>query len=574
MPEAAADEPIAVAAEIERRFGPAGDPDNPLGHAAVVAADERGEPLAAGERVLDEIGLNAEYVPRSLGGRLTGADRFTRTLRAVFRRDPVLGLGHGMASFIGSVPVWTAGNGAQRRWLADLLLRGDRVAAGYTELAHGGDFTRAELAARRDGGRYALSGGKQLISNVGRARAITVFARTDAARGSRSHTHLLVDRAAVPPDRFVVTPRFHTAGMRALGLAGVEFRDCPVPVGQVVGEVGGALEAVLRAFQVTRTVLPGMAVGILDTQLRLAVGFVRERVLYGRPAAELPRVRALLTDAYADLLVCDCVALVAARALHVLPGQTSVYAAAVKHLVPQLLHEADRTLSTVIGARSYLREGPYAVFQKNSRDLAVAMLAHASSATCQASLIPQLHQLATRSWGTAAPPPVELFRLGAPLPELDPAALALSARGRDQLSATLSLLDDGPGADATGPRLAALCAVFRDELADLAERCRALPPRHRTVLSAPGAFDLVDRYTTVLAANACIGVWLAGGPGVDLSHRDPAWLTAALRRLADRLGRPVPGGSDDDVTEALWGELCIRHEGGRAFDLAALPVGT
>src|SRR5262249_36619868 len=38
-----------VAEELERRFGPAGDPHNPLGHAAVVAADERGELLAAGE---------------------------------------------------------------------------------------------------------------------------------------------------------------------------------------------------------------------------------------------------------------------------------------------------------------------------------------------------------------------------------------------------------------------------------------------------------------------------------------------------------------------------------------------
>lgn len=553
--------------ELETRLGDPTDPDNPLGHRAVVAADERGETLAEGERMLDDYQLNAEFVPRSMGGRLTQADRFATTMRTIFRRDPGLGLGYGVSSFIGAVPVWASGSWEQRRWLADLLLSNRRVAAGYTELAHGGDFSRAELRAdRRDNG-FALSGGKQLISNVARAQALTLFARTDDAPGSRSHSHLLVDMTSLPTERLRRTGRFRTSGMRALLLGAVEFQDCPVPADSVVGEAGDAIETVLRAFQVTRSVFPGMATGVLDTQLRLATRFALGRTLYGRPVADLPQARAVLVEAFLDILISDCLAMVAARALHVLPTQTSVYAAAVKYVVPILLHEANYNLSTLLGARSYLREGPYAVFQKNARDLPVAMLAHASSAACQATVIPQLPHLARRSWLTAEAPPPALFRFDEPLPELDLTRLALSAKGADSLSATLLVSQDASSVVSTEPELAALCDHFLAELSALKEQCESLPPRQRLASAGPVSFDLVDRYATILAASACFGVWQHSQDRHGTLLRGTQWIVAALRRLAERSGSGPAWGAAHGV-EQLFGELRARHDDGRSFDLA------
>lgn len=553
--------------DLETRLGPALDPRNPFGWMAVVAADERGEVLPGAERMLDDYGLNAEFVPGSLGGRLVQADRFAVTMRALFRRDPVLGLGYGMSSFIGSAPVWTAGGAEQRRWLANLLLRNRRVAAGYTEWTHGGDFSRAELRAVRRGTGFVVSGRKHLISNAARAQAVTLFARTDDGPGSRSHSHLLVDTTVLPPGRLDRSPRFRTSGMRALRLGGLDFRDCFVPAAGVVGELGGGLETVLKAFQVTRTVLPGMAVGVLDSQLRMATHFALARTLYGRPVADLPPARSVLVDAFLDLLICDCLAMVAARALHVLPGQTSVYAAAVKYLVPNLLHEANYALSTLLGARSYLRSGPYAAFQKNTRDLAVAMLAHASSAACQATIIPQLAHLARRSWQRAEAPPAALFRLADPLPELDFGRLALSCMGTDNLSATLLSARADTAATRATPGLAQALDHFAGELGRLREDCVSLPPGERTVVAGPGSFDLVDRYATLLAASACVGVW-SHNPG--LFRSGTPWLVAALWRLAGRLGVAAMGDRGaDGFDEPVFAELRRRHDEGLAFDLTA-----
>jgi len=84
--------PLERADELERRFGDPRDPDNPLGFAAILAADERAEPFAAGQRVLGDFGLEAEFVPVEDGGHLAGLDGLIEIMRSVHRRDPRLAL--------------------------------------------------------------------------------------------------------------------------------------------------------------------------------------------------------------------------------------------------------------------------------------------------------------------------------------------------------------------------------------------------------------------------------------------------------------------------------------------------
>ncbi|MGX7671963.1 acyl-CoA dehydrogenase family protein [Plantactinospora sp. DSM 117369] len=551
----------AAEPDLETYLGNPHDPANPVGYPALLAADERGELLADGERALDGYGLNAEFVPRALGGRFDRADRLAQVLRAVFRRDTTLGVGYGVTTFIAATPVWTSGTAEQRRWMADLLLRHGKASAGYNELAHGTDFGRAELRADRAGDHFVVTGRKEMVGNLSRADAVTLFARTDDRPGSRSHSHLLLDMAALPAAHRRHLRRYRTAGVRGVLLGGLEFLDCPVPADAVVGELGGAMETVLRAFQVTRGVLPGMAVGIVDTQLRTVLRFALDRRLYGLPVAELPHARTTLVDGFLDLLISDCLATVVARALHVLPDQTSVYSAAVKYLVPKMLQDAAHRLSVVLGARSYLRDGPYGIFQKNLRDLLAATLTHASAAVCQATIIPQLPRLAQQGWRSSPAAPPALFRLADPLPPLDFAGIGLSARGVDSLTATLREYGAGPGAE---PAVARLCGVFTAELDRLAEVCADLPPRDRTVIAGRRSFDLTDRYATVLAAAACLGVWRHHQDAPFL--RDTPWLLAALSRLAGRLGID-PGAAPDGLERHLFIELLERHQDNRSFDL-------
>lgn len=554
--------PATGPAALEAVFGDPHDPDNPLGHRAVLEADERAEILPAGERALDAYGFNAEFVPAHLGGRLTSVEHMMQVLRTANRHDPTLALGYGFTNYISGSVVWTSGNEAQQRRMADILLAGGRTAAGYNELAHGNDFTRTDLTATPDGDRLLINGRKQVVNNLGRADAVVLLARTAEGPGNRSHSHLFVDLANGPADRVDRTVRYPTAGLRGCLIGGAEFTDYPVPADAHIGPVGGAMESVLRAFQTTRAVIPGMMIGTSDTLLRTVTRFALDRRLYGGRVADLPHVRATLAGAFLDLLVGDCLSTVACRALHVLPGQTSVLTAANKYLVPKILHRSSRDLGTVLGANSFLREGTYAIFEKFARDLPATTFAHANAAVCQATMLPQLPRLAAASWLRAPHPPAGLFHLGAPLGAIDYQALELTARGADHLTSMLCHTD----AEALVPAEAArLMALLRADLADLRERCLALPPTETSVVAGRSGFALADRYAYLAAAAACIGVWLHNQHTDDPFLRDAAWLTGALVRLAGRLGHAVDLSAD--VERRIFDELLTREDSRAGYDL-------
>ncbi|WP_220446700.1 acyl-CoA dehydrogenase [Nonomuraea deserti] len=523
-----------------------------------MAADERQEMFAEAEQRLDAYGMNAEFVPVEYGGRFSTLDRLARVMRAVWRRDPCLGLGYGASSFIASVNVWAAGSSEQRTAFAKHLLADRKIASVYHELAHGNDFARAELAAYG----MRLNGRKEVVTNAQRADSLVIFARTSPDPGSRSHSQFLVDKADLPQDRMAYLPRFPSMGMRGVQLGGVVFTDCPIPDDAMIGMPGRGIETALRSFQLTRTALPSMIIGVLDTGLRTALRFTTGRRLYGRAAADIPYVRAIVAEAFADLLLCDAFCTVTARTLHRLPGLASVPASLVKYVVSQQLIDAMNRLSSVLGAHFYIRDGDHAIFQKLLRDLAVIGFGHAARVACLATVLPQTPLLAQRSWPAAEQPPDAIFQLGTELPPLPFDALAVSASGRDTLSAVPRSMLDETGLD---PELRRLAALFATELRELTSEAGDLRPMETGVGASPEALAIPARLAAVLAASACLGVWRHAEGGF---LADPTWVVAALTRLTARIGKgdghlPAP------LTRRLMSELLTRHEDSRGFDLTA-----
>ncbi|WP_405997576.1 acyl-CoA dehydrogenase [Streptomyces sp. NBC_00829] len=561
-------------ADLERRLGDPGDPGNPLGRDALLAADERGELLAEAEEALAGFALNAEFVPTELGGRLDRVDTLGRVLRGVFRRDASLGLGYGATTFLAAIAIWAAGTPEQRRRVADLLLGGGRLAIAYHELAHGNDFVRNEFRATPSDDGFVMSGAKHVINNVERAEALVLFSRTEDSPGSRSHSVLLVDKSDVPADRYRYLPRYETVGVRGCRNAGVEFTDCPLPADALVGKLGDGVELALRSFQITRSVLPSMILGGGDTALRTAVSFALDRKLYHRSVLEIPHARATIVGAFTDLLISDCLALTATRAVHLVPEATSVYAAAVKYLLPKLLTETAYDLSIVLGANFYVRDGAYGAFQKHVRDLPMISLGHAGTAACQATIIPQLPRLARTAWFSGRPAPEGLFRVRDGLPPLDPARLVLVA-GSDALAGSLEgaadAVAEGARAGEYTEALTALAQALEDELRSLRSECADMPPRDRTVLASPKAYALADRYTLLLAGAACLGVWRHQEPEDDAFLASPHWIAAALTRLVKRLGRPLPK-LPDGWEDRLLDEVLNRYHEARSYDLYDTPI--
>ncbi|MGW0560032.1 acyl-CoA dehydrogenase family protein [Streptomyces sp. NPDC003016] len=559
-------------AELEERLGDPTDESNEVSYTRLLEADEAAEISGPGERILDELVLNADFVPRAHGGRLERIDTLVRVMRQVFRRDVSLGLGYGVTSFMAGVNVWTAGTEAQRERLARLMLGGGKVSVAYHELAHGNDFVRNEFEAgpAPDGG-YLLNGAKQVINNADRADAWVLFSRTSPAPGSRSHSVFLAERAGLDADSYRVLPRYGAVGVRGCHLTGLDFTDTRVPASALVGETGKGVELALKAFQITRSAVPGMALGAADTSLRTVVRFALGRQLYRKSVMEIPHARATLSGAFLDLLICDSLSLAATRAVHLLPEETSVYAAAAKYLVPKVLNDAMHELSIVLGARFYVREGEFGIFQKHLRDLPVLSLGHAGSAACQATIIPQLSRLARRAWFSGDPAPDALFQPRGDLPDVPFDRLTL-ASGRDGLSASLvAAVDELPSGSPQERAVHGFALKMMDELRQLQEASLTLAPENRTALASPATFALADRYAVLLAAASVIGVWRQAAGGDDPFLADPAWLAAALHRLARRLGQQPPA-LPESVDARVHEEVLRRFHRRSSYDLYDTPL--
>ncbi|MFC0624574.1 acyl-CoA dehydrogenase [Kribbella deserti] len=556
-----------MADDLESLLGDARDTANPVGTCQVLRADERGELLAAGEELLTRSGFNAEFVPARLGGRLTTADRLVRAVRPVFRRDTSLGLGYGITSLMAAVNVWCAGTPAQQRHVGGLLMSGERLSVAYHELEHGNDFSRNEFVARPDAGQLRLTGVKQVINNISRAAAFVLFARTGEGGGPRAYSLLLIERDQVDGSGLAYLPRTRTSGVRGVQLGGVRAVDHPVPATTLLGAAGGGVETALRSFQVTRAVLPGLAVGSVDTALRTVLRFAASRHLYGGTVLDLPHARQVIAGAFTDLLIVDALAAAACRGLHVLPAQSSVHSAAAKYLSAHLLTKAMDDLAVVLGARYYLRQGDHAIFGKHLRDLPVVSIGHASEATCLLTIVPQLPALGRHAWQDPAPPPPSLFDTAQTLPPLDLGRLALSAGGRDDLA---GLLVAGQTQD---NQLDGDLGSLRVQLHTLATDSAAIPPPERGPLAGPQTFALARRYTLLLAAAAGLGFWQTAQTRGNPFAGDPRWLAAVLTRLRGHLGGHTEA-LPTDVTDWLLRELIRRERDGISFDLNETTVLT
>ncbi|MFF7335552.1 acyl-CoA dehydrogenase [Streptomyces sp. NPDC090306] len=561
---------------LELAFGALDDPGNPLGADALLAADAAGEMLPEAEQVLDAFGLNAEFVPADVGGRLERMDQLGRLLRPVFRRDASLGFGYGLNCFFAAAPVWTAGDTEQRLHAARLLLTGRRVAVARHEVAHGNDFVRDEFTARVVPGGLVLDGSKSAIANASRATGLVVFARTEGAARGRSHTVLLLDRDELPADRVSDLARRATTGMRSAEFGGLRITDCEVPESAVLGEIGDGYELSLRSSLLIRGLIPSIVLAGADTALRTVARFASRSRADGRSSLDVRHVRDVLTGGFLDLLVIDCLALVATRALHLLPRQMSAYAAAAAYLAPKLVAESMDEMSSVLGEETFAEDGAYGMFQKQRRDLPVTSLGHAGSAGRQVSILPQLPYFARYAWFADPEPPPSLFRPGEALPPLDLSQLVLLGDG-DPLAATLVACTDlleaeGAPYDEGGPALRFLARVLTGELAELKKAFEDVAEGDREALSSPRSFGLADRYTLVLAGAACLGVWreqrLAPAGGASAFLAGTAWVTAVLYRLVKRLGLPLPDRPDGQERLVL-DEVVARLHNRRSYDLYA-----
>jgi acyl-CoA dehydrogenase len=188
---------------------------------------------------------------------------------------------------LGSAPIALHGSPQQREHWLPQVVAGKKIAAfALTEPDAGSDVASLATTARRAGKGYVLDGTKTFISNAGVADFYTVFAKTDAAAGSRGITCFLVDADS---EGLEVIERQEVIAPHPIGT--LRFRKCRVADSARIGEVNDGFKVAMRTLDVFRPTVGAAAIGMARRALAEALARVKERRQFGQPLASFQAIQ-------------------------------------------------------------------------------------------------------------------------------------------------------------------------------------------------------------------------------------------------------------------------------------------
>jgi alkylation response protein AidB-like acyl-CoA dehydrogenase len=207
---------------------------------------------------------------------------------------------------LGSGPLSLFGSAEQRSaWLPRVAAGQAIPAFALSEAEAGSDIAAMQTTARRDGDGWVLDGSKTWISNAGLADFYIVFCRLPEL-GDRGFGAFLVE---VDTPGLRIAERIDVLAPHPLGT--LEFENCRVPAGALVGEPGKGLKVALATLDVFRPTVGAAALGFARRALDEALGYARQRTAFGKPLAEHQLTQAKLADMACEI---DASALLVYRA--------------------------------------------------------------------------------------------------------------------------------------------------------------------------------------------------------------------------------------------------------------------
>lgn len=248
---------------------------------------------------MGELGLHGITVPEADGGLGLGYLEHVIAIEEVSRASASVGLSYGAHSnlCINQIARW--GTAEQKARHLPGLISGEHVGAlAMSEPGAGSDVVSMKLKADRIDGGWRLNGTKFWITNGHQAQVLVVYAKTDAAAGSKGITAFLVEKGFAG---FRPGQKIGKLGMRGSPTSELVFDNCLVPDSHVLGDVGAGAKVLMSGLDYERAVLAGVQLGIMQACLDVVIPYLREREQFGRPIGSFQLMQAKVADMYVAL---------------------------------------------------------------------------------------------------------------------------------------------------------------------------------------------------------------------------------------------------------------------------------
>ncbi len=250
-----------------------------------------------------ELGLTAISIPEKFGGMELDLAS-TLIAEEHLARDASYAGWHGAHTGIGTLPLLYFGTPEQKQKYLPKLASVEMVAAyALTEPHAGSDAlaarTRADLSP--DGKQYILNGQKMWITNGGAADLFTVFAKV----GGEKFTAFLVERSFGGVTSGAEEKKM---GIKGSSTTAIYFENVPVPVENVLGEIGRGHVIAFNILNMGRLKLGAIAVGGAKDVLAISLKYAKERKAFGSAIGDFGAIQHKLAEMAVRIYAAESIA--------------------------------------------------------------------------------------------------------------------------------------------------------------------------------------------------------------------------------------------------------------------------
>jgi len=260
-----------------------------------------------------ELGFVGFNLPESHGGGGSDDCRFNVIVNEELQYAGLGGAGNGI-TLVNDIlaPYFIELSTAEQRdrWLPGLA-SGDLISAvAMTEPGTGSDLASIATRAVRDGDEYVVNGAKTFITNGINADLVVTVVRTDPDAGRHGLSLLVLERGMAGFDR---GRNLDKIGQKSADTAELFFSDVRVPVSNLLGEEGRAMEYLTGNLPQERLSLAIGGVAVAQAALDWTVEYVKDRAAFGARIADFQNTKFVLAECESELAaarpyMADCVA--------------------------------------------------------------------------------------------------------------------------------------------------------------------------------------------------------------------------------------------------------------------------
>lgn len=264
--------------------------------------DRAGEFPWENVKALNELGMNAIFVPEAYGGAPMSYRLYLAVVKTIAEACASTGIIYA-TTFHGMKPLIDFGSEEQKARLLPRIAEGGLGALAITEPGAGSDATGMKTRFRPDGDDIVVEGGKTFITNGDVADLILLFGKWSEIADQRKAISVLVLEKGTPG--FEVVRLEDKMGHRGSSTAALAFNGCRVPRANLIGEPGQGLKILLASLNKSRPSIAAHALGIATAAFKDMVGYMNERRQSGRRIIDFQGNQFTLADLATDLALAD-----------------------------------------------------------------------------------------------------------------------------------------------------------------------------------------------------------------------------------------------------------------------------